>query len=652
MKRIVAVTVLFGALAVAAKLALKPAPARSPSAPSAAALVAVSNTASHTQSARGADGELLARFPGAREFVAQQLATFGHNARRIAASDGLGGLRLLGSLGDAAVCLYEEQPEEFRRLSVVAATGPGAVALLAAWGEYFDPRRSDAQATTLLAAALSKLPPRARRVAEQTPEALPFLLLEPRRTADTLERHGPSALEPLAFVDLSDGGESLRRALVLMERHGKLAMAACEEAGPAGLLLVGAYGPLLAELEPELGLSQSLAAVAVGADDLDELLATHRTRSLAHAMIHLNDRGLLADAASQRYAVRLAVEFADEGEQVLQSAGPHAAKLIYGRYPDGPLRNAVVRAIAQAGPAAAVAAEKCADSDGFRRIVERDGAAAVVAVAAAVSAEENRAFLAEKSDRTWSEAFALAALRLAGDSGEQTINLVARDGINRVRFLAEPSLEYYQLLPLYDLTHLGGVMFQGYRPTRGELAWAGLDAGLVAFDALSLLALQPEGAVAAETARAGAKSATKVAAKTAAREAVEHAAESVAQRVAGRATEQLVETAASHAGRQAVAAVEQAGSASSTRLAGSLAHRIGVRLSRWEAPAFARTGCSLVMSLPARRANKYVAVNAAQAGVGVLAIEKMEEYLSTRRDPSPDSRHSTTQSGGPSHEDE
>lgn len=602
---------------------------------------------------RSGDSGLLARYPNDQAMIERVLESFGHNARRIAATDGLRGLRLLNELGDSAICLYEERPDEFRRLGLTIDADAESAKLIGAWSRYFDPRQADRDATTLLTTELCKLPARARRLAKETPEALPFLLTDYRRTADLIQRLGPAALEPLACVDLADRGESLRRAANVLDRYGKLAIAATDEMGPAGFLLVERFGPLLAELEPELGIRESLTVVASALDDLEELAATHRTITLAETILHVKNRGLLSSAAGTRYGLRLAVEFGRDGERVLETVGPRAATLAYQQYSAGPQRNAVVQAIAQGGVPAAVAADKFAGSDAFRHIVARDGAPALLAVAAACSAEEGREFLAAKPERTWSEGLALAALRLAGDTGEKTIRTIERDGIARVQSLATTDVEFYQLLPLYDLSHLAGVAGHGYVPTRGEFAWAGVDAGLIVFDALSLATLQPEGVAAAETIRATAKSGAKSAVKTGTRAILEDATESLAVRTGRTAATEAVRESTEQFGRHAAAASQHSAEAASAELAASLARRSGIRLTRWESLVSVRIGATATLTtLHRSRLTKYVTVNAAQAGVGLLAIHKMEEYLEGRGVATSAARPSNPESGGLAHETE
>ena len=68
-----------------------------------------------------------------------------------------------------------------------------------------------------------------------------------------------------------------------------------------------------------------------------------------------------------------------------------------------------------------------------------------------------------------------------------------------------------------------------------------------------------------------------------------------------------------------------------TDMAGPLAAKAGLRLSRWRAVRLLKDGAEVVLRIPPQRGLKYVAAQAVQAGVGVVGIHKMEEYLKSRR---------------------
>ena len=68
-----------------------------------------------------------------------------------------------------------------------------------------------------------------------------------------------------------------------------------------------------------------------------------------------------------------------------------------------------------------------------------------------------------------------------------------------------------------------------------------------------------------------------------------------------------------------------------TEMAGPIASKAGLRLSRWRAVRLLKDGAEVVLRIPPERGIKYVAAQAVQAGVGVVGIQKMEEYLKSRR---------------------
>ena len=68
-----------------------------------------------------------------------------------------------------------------------------------------------------------------------------------------------------------------------------------------------------------------------------------------------------------------------------------------------------------------------------------------------------------------------------------------------------------------------------------------------------------------------------------------------------------------------------------TEMAGPLASKAGLRLSSWRAVRLLKDGAEVVLRIPPQRGLKYVTAQAVQAGVGVIGIHKMEEYLKSRR---------------------
>ena len=87
-------------------------------------------------------------------------------------------------------------------------------------------------------------------------------------------------------------------------------------------------------------------------------------------------------------------------------------------------------------------------------------------------------------------------------------------------------------------------MRQGYAPTSGEMTWALVDGCFVVADVLSLSALQPEGAAAAEAIRSEVKGAVRQGVKSAGRELAEAGGESAGEAIARQETVKGIERAA------------------------------------------------------------------------------------------------------------
>ena len=155
------------------------------------------------------------------------------------------------------------------------------------------------------------------------------------------------------------------------------------------------------------------------------------------------------------------------------------------------------------------------------RSCERDGAAIIPPIAQADAGPEMLAYLSAKGRRSFTESLALAALFASGDNGQAMIRTIKNDGLKRVAQLNQSEIQFYQFLPLYDVIHLGNVMRRGYSPTSSEMTWAMVDGCFVIADVLSLAAVQPEGAVAAEAIRTEVKAAVREGARSAGRELVE-----------------------------------------------------------------------------------------------------------------------------------
>ena len=153
--------------------------------------------------------------------------------------------------------------------------------------------------------------------------------------------------------------------------------------------------------------------------------------------------------------------------------------------------------------------DKYATDPDFREILRSLGGAIIPPIAQADTGPEALAVLQSKDRRSFSEALAKMALLASGDNGQAVIRTIKQDGLERVADLNRGEIRFYQFLPLYDVLHLGNVLSRGHSPTSGEMTWAVVDGCFVIADVLSLAAIQPEGAVAAEAVRSEVKAAAR-----------------------------------------------------------------------------------------------------------------------------------------------
>jgi hypothetical protein len=650
MKRTFALVALLAALGVLCKLALKEVPPGMPHSKAGGAGVSATATAAATVDP---ETELRDRFadPRDRELVDRTLAKYHHNALAIARTDGLRGLALLDRLDLEAIYLYEKYPGDFRRLRDSLSDDAAADVLLH-WREYFGLKRADEVDRAILVAEIARLGPRQRRIAARYPGALPLLLADPDGVTALAERWSDEpaeladALVVLDFVSLEHGAADLRAALRTLEDHGPLALEAFRLQGLDGFALVALYGPVLDALGDALPLDQALILLRVNAATVDALLASRPPETVAAHLRHVAAVGLVDAVGGNPSALRLVVEHGTRGEQALLQAGPDAADVVYEDFTDAVLRNQAVEALAEHGAMALAMLDKYATDADFRDILRTHGAAVIPPLAQVDADPEKLAFLQSREKPSFQESLARSLLLLAGENGQATIRTIKNEGLERVASLHSTELKYYQFLPLYDVLHLGNVLRRGYTPTKGELTWALVDGCFVVADVLSLAAIQPEGVVAAEAARTEVKAATREVAKEIGRELAEEAAESAAESLTRHAAAHSVESSTQRLARwwsvrlaggtyqvlrRFPEALPRLGLDGLAELGRPLCAKAGIRLSTWRPLRFLKDGQEIILRIPPERGLKYVAAQAAQASVGVVAMHKMEEHLASRR---------------------
>ncbi len=658
MKRILAITALVAALGVLTKLAFKRVE------PSDAAGRVSADRALNVNSA-GADPKsaLLEKYQSeptqVRDLVARVAERFGRNAQAIERTDGLRGLVLLDRLDLEAVFLHEKHPAEFRRLRDLVGDS-AAADLLLHWREYFGLKRADSADREILIAEIARLSPIQKRIAAAHPSVLPLILADPPGIAELIQRmcgNEPAlgdALAVLNFISLENGSSDLRLALRTFDQHGPIALEAVRLHGLEGFALVRLYGPILEALGDALPLDQSLILLRVNADYVDELLQTHRPETVASHLRHIAAAGLVEAVGGSPHALRLVVEQGEPGERALKKAGPDAADVVFGDFADATLRRQAVDALAIHGPMALAMLDKYATDTAFRAILRTKGAAIIPPIAQADAGPETVAYLQSKTRRSFTESLALAALFASGDNGQATIRTIKKDGLDRVARLNDSQVRFYQFLPLYDVTHLGNVVRQGYSPTSAEMTWALVDACFVVADVLSLAAVSPEGAVAAEAVRSEVKASVREGIKSAGRGLAANGGESTGKALARQQAIKTVEQAAGEGSaalsrrlarwwtvrsaggmyqvlRQLPEALPQLSLTQVSQMAGPLCAKAGLRVSTWGPVRLLKEGAEVVLRIPPSKGLKYLGAQAVQAGVGVVGFRKMEEHLASRR---------------------
>jgi hypothetical protein len=629
MKRTLAAVVLLAALGLFLKLAWKEGPG-----------VGVRSTpASVEEIARDApepdaEAALRARYPDDRELVDRVLDRYHHTAIEVERTDGLRGLTLLDALDLEAIFLYERHPDEFRSLAE-SLDDRSAAELLVHWSSYFGLKRADDVDREVLIAEIARLAPSRRRIASRHPEALPLILADPAGVTELIARLEDDprsladALAVLDFIALDQGTADLRQALRTLENHRALALDAFRQMGPEGFALVTLYGPVLDALGDALPLSDALILLRVNPDDVDQLLETRSPEAVASAFRHVASAGIVEPVGASPHALKLSVEYGSEGDDALRRAGGDAADVVYDDYADPLLRTQAVASLARYGPMAAAMLAKYATDADFREVLRRDGPAVIPPIARADVAPETLLMLQQKERRSFTESLAKEVLALSGESGQATIRMIRDEGLGRVEELNDADVRFYQFLPLYDLVHLGGVMGRGHAPTRGEMAWALLDGCFVVADVLSLSALQPEAAAASESLRAEVKAAAREAARSGARGLADDALTAASRQARWWAVRASGGPLALL--RRLPEALPRLGLDQLSSISAPLCRKAGLRLSTWAPVRLLKDGRPVLLAVPAGPWTKYVAASAAQAGLGVVAIHKMEEHLRSRR---------------------
>ncbi len=657
MKRMFATVALLAALGVLLKLA-----AHSPTSEPQTPPITSTGTTQATP-ADPASIDLVEKYrsqpESERVLVARVWDKYRQMAIMIDRTDGLRGLELLDRLDLEAIFLYEKHPSEFRQLRELL-NDQAAAEILLRWREYFGLKRGDDTDRGTLIAEVAQLSASQKQLVSKFPNVLPIMLADPAGVMDLAEAFGENhadltdAFAILSLVSLESGSADLRAAERILEQHGTLAIEGFRTLGLDGFALVGLFGPVFEELGTSVPLDQSLVLTRVNSAFLTEFLATHRPETAAHHLSRVFSAGpaLVEAVGGHPDALRLAVEYGEEGERALLRSGPDAAEVVYSDFTEPGLQRRAVGSLGAHGVAALAILDKYATDPDFRSILMKHGPDVIPPIARSDAAPEVLAYLQAKKDRSFTESVANLVMFVSGEDGQATIRQIKSDGLERVASLSETELKYYQFLPMYDMLHLGNVLRKGHSPTSGEMTWALIDACFVVTDALSLAALQPQGAVASEAVRGEIKAAVREGAKVTGREAVESATTTAGKQLGKleasslRQAGELGTTAAQRMARwwavrsaggtyQVLRRVPEALPKLSlgqvVELARPLCAKAGIRLGSWTPVRLWKDGAEVISRIPPGPGLKYLTAQVVAAEVGFVGMKKMEEHLSSRR---------------------
>ena len=262
-----------------------------------------------------------------------------------------------------------------------------------------------------------------------------------------------------------------------------------------------------------------------------------------------------------------------------------------------------------------------------------------------------------KSKRTLTESLALAALFASGDNGQSTIRTIKNDGLERVAELDRPASVTTSSCPCTTSFTWATCCEQGYAPTTGETTWALVDGCFVITDVLSLVALparrgrrrrsSPQRGRRPRCVKARRRSlaisspaaANRPARLWSATRPHPHSRQGASQGGSAAAQRLARWWSVRSAGgmyqvlKRLPEALPRLSLTQLAEMAGPLAAKAGLRLSSWRGVRLMKNGALVVLRIPPERGLKYVAAQAVQAGVGVVGIHKMEEYLKSRRPP-------------------
>ena len=430
----------------------------------------------------------------------------GNTAVNVAKDYGANGLRALLQFGSQAVAVMRESPAEFREIAK-RLDAPTAAAFLAVFAEHVK-KLADTGMLIDFLDRVERLPDEAKKLGQQYPQMLLFLVLAPQEVLPALQDHRDSCLTCFAPLDLRRGPGGLKLVAKAIGEHGTVATRWVEARGLDGILLAEKFPEFIGQEPPQLPLTTFLQILNQNQEDVSWYIKRGELDKVRDAIILLareSDRwpefregrkppyegDWLKLACDDARTVRFVIDTGLEGIRVLEDlakdsvdTGFTVPAVLYDGYKhsnDPPelwqnawesLRSAKDRTRRQnlqilsvmawhEGTLQQLVHERVAR---FRRLLQRYDYRVVTYL-----------YAAECNPKTVEGAY---------------LKLEQR-GKDELDAMQDPGNIFIEAIPGYDVARLAFVLSKGYPPTYGEVAWGTLDAAFTAVDLATLVVGKP-----------------------------------------------------------------------------------------------------------------------------------------------------------------
>lgn len=474
---------------------------------------------------------------------------YGNTAVNIAKRHGKTGVEVIVALGQNGVAVMREHPDTFNKVADRLG-GETAALFLVHLHRHFDEIAAMGGLPKLLD-LIERLSLEARKLGTKHPEMLIFLACAPETAYKALREQPDLCLVCFPLIDLSQGPEPLERVAEIIIHHGARARPWVEARGLDGILLADTF-PALLDRTPALDLPVFLEVLSNNQQDIRDLIANGREEEVRRAFTRLQDENLqlppavdeqseclrrphrgdwLMLACIDPHTIRFLTEKKNDAFTILKETWHEASctgetlpSLLYDAYTANGLPNLHDHAW-----------ESLVEADGKEReafqmlymMAERPGQDPRT-----VHPRSRRFYqLLEKHGARVVPY--LAEAELLQGSTESRYRLLEDRGDSHLDAWDSPASLLVESLPLYDAVQLGCILAKGNVPTRGEVAFAGIDVIFTAWDIATL-----GGGKAAST---SIKGGLKVAGKEGAHQASKLLAKSVAEKAGRQLGEDAVE---------------------------------------------------------------------------------------------------------------